>query len=171
MRLLPIRDGWILQDNNILACPDAHVQKVFEMLAKQPEPIRLLGGIEAGRLTDWHVNLIAGIRRRLRWLFTAYDEPDDREAVGDAITRLRNAGLSHGQVHCFVLCGRGDDAPSQAYARCQWVFDIGGVPFPSFFLPRSAEKREVPKEWKAMLAEWATDRIIFARNKRERTIA
>lgn len=169
VRLLPIRNGWILQDNNILACPDAHVQEVFEMLAKQKEPIRLLGGIEAALLTDWHVNLIAGIRRRLRWLFTAYDEPNDYDAVRDAITRLRKAGLSHGQVHCFVLCGRGNDTPSEAYARCQSVFDMGGVPFPSFFLPTNVAKREVPKEWKSMLAEWATPQIIFARNKRERT--
>ena len=33
-RLLPIQDGWNILDDNLLACPEPHVQAVFAMLSR-----------------------------------------------------------------------------------------------------------------------------------------
>ena len=36
LRELPITDGWIVTDDNLLACSDQHILGVFEMLKRQP---------------------------------------------------------------------------------------------------------------------------------------
>ncbi len=54
LRELPIQDGYILLDNNILACSDAHIKSVFAMLKRQKERALLVGGLEAKILKDWH---------------------------------------------------------------------------------------------------------------------
>jgi hypothetical protein len=36
LRLLPIRDGWNVLNNNLLACPRSHQEAVFQMLTRQP---------------------------------------------------------------------------------------------------------------------------------------
>lgn len=72
-RELPIRDGWIVQDDNLLACSEAHIRAVFAMLARQPERVKFAGGLEAARLEDWHVDLLVGLRpnRRSSWPMTS----------------------------------------------------------------------------------------------------
>ena len=46
IRELPINNGWDVNDNNLLACSEKHVLKVFEMLRRQPEPIKFSGGLD-----------------------------------------------------------------------------------------------------------------------------
>ena len=47
VRELPICDGWNVLDDNLIACSDGHVKKVFAMLKRQKEQPRFTGGIEA----------------------------------------------------------------------------------------------------------------------------
>ena len=54
IRTLPIVDGWIVHDSNLLACGRRHCQRVFSMLARQPEKPRFVGGLEAKRVRPWH---------------------------------------------------------------------------------------------------------------------
>jgi len=67
LRELPIRDGWIVNDNNLLACSRRHVEAVFEMLAHQPRAAQFNGGLDARLLTDWHRRLLDGIRIKEMW--------------------------------------------------------------------------------------------------------
>ena len=57
IRCLEIKEGNILQDNNILACPKEHKRKVFDMLRKQKN-VSLRGGLDARLLTDWDIEQI-----------------------------------------------------------------------------------------------------------------
>lgn len=41
---LPIRDGWNLLDDNLLACSDEHVERVFRMLERQERRAVFTGG-------------------------------------------------------------------------------------------------------------------------------
>lgn len=54
----PVKDGWILQDDNILACSESHIKAVFEMLNKQKHRPVFSGGLEAKLLKPWHVDLL-----------------------------------------------------------------------------------------------------------------
>lgn len=51
IRELPVRDGWIIQDDNLLACSPKHIDEVFSMLARQPYRPQFTGGLEAALLT------------------------------------------------------------------------------------------------------------------------
>jgi hypothetical protein len=54
IRELPITEGYNLLDDNILACSDDHIKKVFKMLQagkkKYRKSIEFTGGLEAARL-------------------------------------------------------------------------------------------------------------------------
>lgn len=49
LRELPVTDGWILTDDNLLACSPGHIDEVFAMLARQPHKPQFTGGLEAAR--------------------------------------------------------------------------------------------------------------------------
>ena len=51
LRELPVRDGWIVQDDNLLACSPEHIDEVFAMLARQPDRPQFVGGLEAALMT------------------------------------------------------------------------------------------------------------------------
>ena len=68
---LPVTEGWNLLDDNILACSEQHIRSVFAMLKRQPTQAQLTGGLEAARLKDWHVHLLADLRPKQ--MFFAYD--------------------------------------------------------------------------------------------------
>ena len=51
LRELPVTDGWIVQDDNLLACSPAHINAVFAMLARQPHRPQFTGGLEAALMT------------------------------------------------------------------------------------------------------------------------
>ena len=52
LRELPVIDGWIVTDDNLLACSDRHIKEVFDMLKRQPDRPQLVGVLEAKILTS-----------------------------------------------------------------------------------------------------------------------
>lgn len=105
LRELPVTDGWIVTDDNLLACSTTHIDAVFEMLRRQPHRPQFTGGLEAKLLTP-------GMAARLKELnpktmFFAYDTPDDYEPLVEAGKYLRNAGFkkTNHQARCYVLIG------------------------------------------------------------------
>ncbi|MDR2972312.1 MAG: hypothetical protein LBU83_10345, partial [Bacteroidales bacterium] len=55
IRELPITNGWIINDSNILACSEKHIRAVFEMLSRQPKRPVFSGGLDSRLLKEWHV--------------------------------------------------------------------------------------------------------------------
>lgn len=90
LRLLAIKPGWDVLDNNLLACPRRHIEAVFDMLAGQPRPARFTGGLDARLLKPWAAARIG--RMRLDVAYLAYDRPANAEAVERAVKMLLNAG-------------------------------------------------------------------------------
>ena len=103
---LPIVNGWNLLDDNILACSERHVREVFAMLKRQRgHRVEFTGGLEAARLQDWHVDLLADLKPAQ--MFFALDTPDDEEPLRAASRKLLAAGFtaaSH-RLRCYVLIG------------------------------------------------------------------
>src|SRR5215472_11183765 len=92
-RLLPVVDGWNILDDNLLACPQPHVEAVFAMLRAQGRRIEFTGGLEALSLEDYQVDLLASLRPRPT-MFFAYDPGDAFETLRSAASRLIEAGFS-----------------------------------------------------------------------------
>lgn len=161
VRILPIREGWTVADNNLLACPRAHIEAVMEMLSTQSQGIVFSGGIEAARLRPWWVKQVVAIN--LKRLYLAFDQPRQTVAVERAVDLLRGAGLGQRQVGCYVLVGFQGDMLQAAGGRLQWVFEIGATPFAMYYRGPHDLRPQVPKAWRSLVREWSRPSIIFSR--------
>ena len=151
IRELEIKDGWNLLDNNILACSDDHINKVFDMLEKQPKAIEFTGGLEAARLKEWHVQRLA--RLRLKQAFFAYDTPDDWEPLGAAGRMLKNSEISINKLRCYVLIGYKRDSFEDAKKRMRDTYNAGFLPMAMLY--RDAKNTTQSVEWQRFQRMWA----------------
>jgi len=145
VRELPIWDGWIVQDDNLLACSARHICAVFEMLARQTHPIDFRGGLEARRLTQWHAELLAGLR--LGQMFFAYDTPNDLVPLIEAGDTLAAVGIAKRStpMRCYLLCGYPGDTIDAAEVRARDAWLAGFMPFAMLW--RDKNNNDQPREW------------------------
>ena len=160
LKELNIKPGYIIQDDNLLACSDAHIKAVFEMLKEQKNPAIFSGGIEAKLLKQWHVDLFTFIR--LKNLFCAYDTPDDLEPLVQAGKMLKQANITYGnrKARCYVLIGYPRDTFEKAHKRINQAFRAGFFPFAMLYKNHKGEEN---KEWRRFQRQWANP-IITAVN-------
>ncbi len=157
---LPIRDGWLVQDDNLLACSERHIRSVFEMLMRQPKRAQFTGGLEPAFLRDWHVELLT--RLRPEQIFSAYDTPDDKEPLILAGRMLQEAGFTFRSktLRCYVLIGYKGDTFELAEERMKTV--IGAGFWPMAMLWRSNEGH-ADKSWSKFQRLWVRPAIIYVR--------
>lgn len=130
IRELPIVDGWNVQDDNLLACSDKHVQSVFSMLRRQDHSVKFMGGLEAARLKDWHVDELS--RLNLKAVVFAYDTADDLEPLRKAGRMLVSGGIISKRntvARCYVLVGFPKDTFGRADERVNQAMSAGFVPY------------------------------------------
>jgi len=166
IRELEIHDGPWIMDNNLLACSREHQEKVFDMLEGQ-RGIKFLGGLDTHRLKKWQLDRLAILRKRISFLYLAYDDERDKDSVRDAIVSLYERGFKQSQIWCFVLVGFGEDTTEEAEKRCEWVFVNGAVPFASYYRGPNEENPRKPKDWSELTKRWTYTPVIFSRLKRE----
>lgn len=160
LRELPITNGWIATDDNLLACSPGHIDKVYAMLCKQPHRPRFTGGLEAKLLTqDMAVRLKALKPERM---FFAYDTPDDLEPLQQAGRFLLAAGFTRESwvLRCYVLVGYKGDTIEKAQARIKQTYEAGFMPMAMLFRDK---KGDYSKNWKQFQRQWANP-IITACN-------
>jgi hypothetical protein len=163
LMLLPIRPGWDVLDNNLLACPRRHVEAVLGMLEDQPRAARFTGGIDARLCRPWFARRLG--RMRVQILYTAFDHPDQRPHVERTVKMLRDAGLSQRQVGCYVLVGHEGDTTAAAEERLRWVFETGGTPFAMYYRPPDDRRLHIPSAWKGLVRRWVRPACIFSRSE------
>lgn len=161
LRLLKIKDGWNVLDNNLLAASWQHIDAVLEMLERQSRAAVFSGGLEARRLLTMPGLVEDFCSIRLKHFFLAYDCPQEREWALEAITALRDGGLSQRQTRCYVLVGRDDDTVTDARERLQAVWDAGGLPFAMLWRDEDAQTRKEPG-WQELVREWTRPAAMFA---------
>jgi hypothetical protein len=157
VRTLPIRDGWNVLDDNLLACPDDHIRAVFAMLARQQQAPQFTGGLEAKRLKPWHVEALRALRPKQ--MFFAYDTPDDLEPLRAAGRMLLSGGFtvaSH-TLRCYVLCGWRDDTFSAASRRMRETIDAGFMPMAMVWRDSGGRRSD---GWRRFQREWARPAIV-----------
>ncbi len=157
---LPITEGWIVQDDNLLACSEPHLRAVFEMLARQGRPAVFAGGLDAGRLNDFHLGLLADLRPRPK-VFFAYDHPAALAPLMRAGARLKEIGYTREghRMLAYVLAGYPGDTIAVAETRMREAIAAGFMPFG--MLLRDAEGKADPA-WAAFQRRWARPRIVGA---------
>lgn len=164
IRELPIAEGWNVLDDNLLACSEAHIRAVFAMLKRQDRRAEFTGGLEAARLTDWHVDLLADLKPKQ--MFFAYDTPDDLGPLRVAGFKLLHAGFttaSHA-LRCYVLVGYPNDTIDKAAGRMADA--IGGGFTPMAMLWRDEGGKTEP-QWRRFQRLWARPAMIHHRQEPE----
>lgn len=158
IRELPITDGWIVQDNNLLQCSEKHIRAVFAMLARQPEKAEFTGGLEAAILKEWHVHELTKLKPQS--IYFAYDTPDDYGPLCVASKLLTDAGLLPDPGHhigCYVLIGYPKDTFSAAEHRLNQVLALGLTPFAMLWTD------PVHKDWQTFQKRWVRPAIIYGK--------
>jgi len=159
IRELPITEGWNVLDDNLLACSDDHITRVFEMLRNQDHcPVEFTGGLEAARLKPW----MAGALRELRpkQMFFACDTPDDYEPLVQAALMLSDFTRHH--LRAYVLIGYPRDTFEAAESRLKSVMDLGIDPMAMLWKDETGKQT---KEWKRFQRAWARPAIMHGKNK------
>ena len=164
---LTIRDGWIVQDDNLLACSKKHVRAVFDMLARQPRAADLRG-LEASRLESWHVNLLAQARIDAAWF--AYDDPSEYEALVAAGVVLSgiNLTIANRKARCYVLIGQPGDTLVAAEQRLWHTVNAGFLPFAMLY--RDETNTPHDRDWRILQRSWSRPAAIMTLIK-ERGVA
>lgn len=165
IRELEIKDGWDLQDNNILQCSEGHIRGVFEMLDRQDRRdskgkrlgVKFTGGLEAAELKDWHVRLIAALKPKPEILYFAYDHPANLDPLIEAAKKMRAIGFNNQRVGCYVLIGWRDDTIDKAQDRLQQVVDLDMMPFAMLY---ADEHKPADPDWKAFQRSYAKPQIV-----------
>jgi hypothetical protein len=148
IRLLPIMDGYEVQDNNLLACPPEHIARVFAMLRNQPFRPRLTGGLEASRITREIAREIISLDPEC--LYTAYDRPGQRESVERAAAIFKEvSGWSKSKIKtrisCYTVGGYPGDTREAADRRAHEIVTFG---FRVWAQAWRGEDGKVDPEWR-----------------------
>ena len=162
LRELPVTEGNIILDNNILACSDTHIKSVFEMLKNQTKRPVFSGGIEARRLKSWHIDLLREVKTKR--LYCAYDNVSDYEPLVQAGKLLRDGGITRKShtARCYVLCGYMGDTFEKAEKRMRDAWSAGFLPFSMLYRDKSGEAQH---EWAKFQRAWTRPQIVYSQLK------
>lgn len=163
IRELAIKDGWDVADNNLLACSKAHIESVFEMLRRQPHPIKLSGGLDAEMLQPWHVDLLKTIRLKFAWFACDYPGAiQNIERVADLMS-----DFSQEKKRCYVLVGFNGESPAQAEKRLKAVYKLGFLPLAMLYRNDGTHKEFIPADWLKVRRTWSLPAAYKAEMRKE----
>ena len=163
LRELPVRDGWIVQDDNLLACSPEHIDEVFAMLARQPHRPQFVGGLEAALMTPAMAERLYELHPDS--LFFAYDTPSDLEPLKAAGKMLLDAGLTKAgnRLRCYVQIGYKGDTFEKAQKRMGEAWRAGFMPFAMLYRDREGK---FDKIWRQFQGQWANPTITYCNCKK-----
>lgn len=131
----PVRP--IVCDANLLACSQAHFDRVIDRL-KPLSGVDFNQGLDAQLVTSYHASRLAELRIevvRLSW-----DDVNDEPYVMRAIEILRRAGFGLKRIRVYVLLGYAD-GPDDVLYRLETLKAMGIRPNPQRFEPINALRR------------------------------
>ena len=160
IRLLDIKPGWIIQDNNLLMTPRWHQEKVYQMLKCQQREALFVGGVDARLVDDWVAEQFRNIR--IKRIYLAADTEGSLSVLARAVGKL--SFLHRERMTCYVLIGFDGETMESAEERLKSVWKIGCMPFAQLYQP--PEKYiDYQVEWRQFARKWSKPMIVRARMK------
>jgi hypothetical protein len=156
VRELQIKPGWIVQDNNLLACSEKHIQAVFDMLRQQGRRIYFNGGLDKHFLKPWHRELFDSISIGELWFAcdTALDVPWLEK------TAAILAGIPIRKLRCYTMIGYNGETLLDAEKRLERVLTLGFLPFTQLYQPDL--RKTYADEWRRLCRKWARPAAMLA---------
>jgi hypothetical protein len=162
VRLLEIKPGWIVQDNNLLATGRPHLTAVFQMLRQQQRAVTFAGGLDVRLLKDWMAEEIRSLR--VDEVFLAADSDGTLPYLRRALDRL--SFLPRYKKRCYVLWGFEGEPLVRGEARCRAAWEMGALPFAQLYQPIGGYIAW-PLEVRRTVRCWQRPAIIKARMRHE----
>lgn len=156
IKLLPIRSGHIIQDNNLLQTGRRHIAEVFDMLKAQRRSAVLSGGLDSTLVDDWVAEQLRGLR--IDQLFLSCDSYARLKPLQKAVKRL--SFLPRRKLRCYVLIGT--ESLQEAEDRLRAIWEIGCLPFAQLYQPPE-QYIDYSPEWKRLARTWSRPAAMFAR--------
>jgi len=157
IRELPIKEGWNILDDNLLACSESHIRAVFDMLSLQSERPVFTGGLEASLIKPWHIEEL--VRIRTQRMYFAYDTADDLEPLSVLAKPLKDSGLMSGhKIGVYCLIGFPGDTIPEASVRLLDVYKLGYTPYAMLWQDETGVS---DKEWRGFQRVWARPICIY----------
>ena len=159
LRELPIRDGWNVLDDNLLACSEEHIKAVFTMLSRQTKRPVFSGGLDSQLLQAWHVDLLR--EAKTERMYFAYDTPSDYEPLIQAGRLLREGGIKDFSGHklkCYVLIGYPGDTMVDAEKRLVNTWRAGFWPYAMLYRSKTGETAE---DWRKFQRTWVRPQTVY----------
>jgi len=157
--------GNIIQDNNLLACSNEHLYRVFNMLSHQSR-INFSGGLESWRITDKIIERLRGLKIYQLWL--SYDHPSNEKPLKRAVIKLQKY-FKRDQIRCYVLMGFHGDTLEKAEYRLRKAWEIGTLPFSMRYRINKDSWNDSflfrEREWNLLARKWTRPAIIKTRMK------
>lgn len=165
LRYLKITPGWIVQDNNLLACSEKHIHAVFEMLREQKRNIFFNGGLDKDFLKPWHRKMFDSIPIGELWFAC------DRGRDYDRLPRVREI-LDHiplKKMRCYTMIGYDDETLTEAEERIGKVLELGFMPFSQLYQPPTADQptKIYSSEWKQLNKKWCRPAAYMSNKERD----
>jgi hypothetical protein len=165
VRELPVRPGYNVLDDNLMLCSTPHILKVFKMLEGQKElghRIFFTGGLEAARITEWHVELLKKLRPKE--IFFGCDTDEKFSHLSEAVKLFREADyFSRNTLRAYVLIGYPRDSFEDAERRLRRVKDLGVCPMAMLYRDMSGSIIQPEKSWRCLQRLWARPALIYGK--------
>jgi hypothetical protein len=146
-------DEWldrpVLTDNNLLAAPLGHFDRVIDRLKKW-EWCDFEQGLDPRLLTDYHAQRIAEIANPIVRLSLDSSDLHVQGTWVTAFEALRRAGITKHQIRSYVLIGF-DTGPEEAWERCRWVENYGVKALPMWYHRLDTLKHNIVTQEQAAL--------------------
>jgi hypothetical protein len=149
-RQVPLKD-WpdlpVIFDNNLLANPVAHFDRVCDRLEKH-DWCDFNQGTDARLVSQHHAERFARLKQPM--IRMALDSMSYVDAWDRALERLLRAGVAKRHIRTYALVGFGT-APDDSWHTCEHIQRNGIKPLPMWFHDLDALKRNIVTERQAAL--------------------
>lgn len=151
VRELPVVPGYIVQDNNLLACSNRHLDAVFTMLAEQKRGIVFSGGLDARLFSLDTLRRLKGISVSELWF--AADSAGAMEHLSFVGDICRGAEIPQEKLRCYTMIGFRGESLDAARSRLERVYAMGFLPFAQLY--RGEKTATYSPEWRALARKWS----------------
>ena len=160
VRELQIKPGWIVQDNNLLACSEKHIRAVFDMLRAQKRRIYFNGGLDKHFLKPWHREMFDSIK--IGELWWACDTILDLPHL-ERVTEIMR-GYQRRKMRCYTMIGYNGETIADAEKRLRKVWELGFLPFTQLY--QTDTPKVYQQEWRDLRRTWARPAAMYSANAR-----
>jgi hypothetical protein len=147
LRELDVKPGNILLDNNLTACSEKHLDKVFAMLKTQKQ-VSFNQGLEADLITYEFVERLRSLPS-IKDIWLACDTPNRIKPLEKALAKLKKY-FNQSKLRCYVLIGKDMQEEENRLRR---VYELGCLPFAMLY--KSDKDMNYSREWKQFQRTWA----------------